>query len=276
MRTAVRLLSPARLLAEMWRRRDLIRQFTARYFLTRHRGTYLGSAWALLLPLMTLAVYSFVFHYVFAVRWGQDPNESPLEFALAMFCGMVVFGVFSDSTIRSVGLILGNPNYVKKVVFPIEILPVASLGSSLLSGGVGMLPVLAGSALFVGGLHWTVLLVPAVILPLLALALGVSWLLASLGVFIRDMESVVTILIGQVLFFLTPIIYRPEHVPAAIRPIIMLNPLAVVVDAVRRTTMWGELPDWKALGWCFLASLLVMQLGYAWFMKTKRGFADVL
>jgi len=272
----VRLLSPVRLLADLWRRRDLIRQFAVRYFLTRHRGTYLGAAWALLLPLLTLAVYSFVFNYVFTVRWGHDPNESPLEFALAMFCGMVVFNVFSDSTVRSVALVLGNPNYVKKVVFPIEILPVASVGSSLLSGGIGMLPVLAGTALFLGGLHWTLLLVPAVVLPLVALALGVSWLLASLGVFIRDMESVVGIVIGQILFFLTPIIYRPEHLPEQIRRIVMLNPLAVVVDAVRRTAMRGELPDWRALGWCLLASLVVMQLGYAWFMKTKRGFADVL
>src|SRR5262249_49062851 len=179
----------------------------------------------------------------------------------AMFCGMVVFNVFSDSTVRSVGLVLGNPNYVKKVVFPIEILPVASLGSSLLSGGIGMLPVLASTALFLGGLHWTVLLVPAAMLPLLALALGVSWLLASLGVFIRDMENVVAILIQQILFFLTPIIYRPDNVPETIRRIVMMNPLAVVVDAVRRTAMWGEPPDWRALGWGLLVSRVVMQPG---------------
>jgi homopolymeric O-antigen transport system permease protein len=270
------LLNPLRPYADLWRHRELIRQFTVRYFLARYRGTYLGVAWALLFPLIMLAVYTFVFNTIFTVRWGQTPGESQFEFALVMFCGLILFGVFSESSVRSVGLVLDNPSFVKKVVFPVEILPVASLGSSLLYAAMSMLLVLAGTAFLLHRLTWTALVFPVVLVPLVALSLGVGWFLASLGVFVRDTGNLAVLVIQQLLFFMTPIFYRVENLPAHYQRLAKLNPLTVIVDGGRRTLMRGELPDWVAYAWCLALSLVVMQLGYAWFMKSKRGFADVL
>jgi homopolymeric O-antigen transport system permease protein len=274
--SVVHLLNPLRPYADLWRHRDLIRQFTVRYFLSRYRGTYLGLVWAFLFPLITLAVYTFVFNTIFVVRWGHAPGEGKFEFALVMFCGMILFGVFSESAVRSVGLVLDNPSFVKKVVFPVEVLPVALLASSLLYAAVSLCLVLVGTHFLLGGVPWTVVLFPIVLVPLTALSLGVGWFLSSLGVFVRDMGTVVIIVVQQLLFFLTPIFYRVENLPAEYRPIAQLNPLTVIVDSGRRTLMRGELPDWIPFLWCTVLSLLVMQLGYAWFMKSKRGFADVL
>jgi len=270
------LLNPAALLANLWRHRDLVRQFTVRYFVSRHRGTFLGAWWGLLLPLLMLAVYSFVFNTIFTARWGQTPNERLAEFPVVLFCGMVVYGVFSETAARAVGLVVGNPNFVKKVVFPLEILPVASLGAALLFAGLSMVLVVAGNAVFLHRFPVTLLLFPLILLPLVAISLGLAWFLASLGVFIRDMENIVIVLIQQVLFFMTPIFYRTENLPPGLQRVIMLNPLAVIVENARRTVIWGTLPDWWDLGWCAVVSLALMQLGYAWFMSTKRGFADVL
>jgi len=274
--SVVALLNPLQLVSNLWRHRDLIRQFTIRYFLSRHKGTYLGVVWNLLFPLILLAVYTFIFNTVFTVRWGRNTDESRFEFAVVMFCGMALFGVFSESTVRSVTLVLDNPSFVKKVVFPLEILPVASLGSSLLYGMLSLLLVLVGAATVLHGPSKTLPLFPLVFVPLAALSLGAGWFLASLGVFVRDVGNLVVVVIQQLLFFMTPIIYRLENLPEEYRPIAKLNPLSVIVDTGRRTLMWGEMPDWRAFAWCSLFSLVVMQLGYAWFMKSKRGFADVL
>jgi lipopolysaccharide transport system permease protein len=274
--TLLRLTNPLSMAADLWRHRDLIRQFTVRYFVSRHRGTYLGTWWGFLLPLLTVAVYSFVFNVIFTARWGTTPQERPAEFPIVLFCGMVVYGVFSETSARSVALIVTNTNFVKKLVFPLEILPVASLGAALLFAGLSMVLVIVANAILLRRLPGTLVFFPLTVVPLAAISLGFGWFLASLGVFVRDMENVVVVLIQQVLFFLTPIFYRIDNVPHAVQWVIMLNPLAVIVDSARRTALWGQPPDWWALTWCSVVSLTVMHLGYAWFMSTKRGFADVL
>lgn len=271
-----RLLNPAAMAGNLWRRRDLLRQFTWRYFIARYRGTYLGVVWALIFPLAMLAIYTFVFNYIFVPRFTTGERETQSQYAVVLFCGIVVFGVFAEAVTRSSHVIVENPNYVKKVVFPIEILPVAVLGSSLLHAIFGFGLTLVGVAVFFRAVYWTLLLLPLVLLPLAALALGLSWFLAALTVFVRDAANAAGILIGQVLFFATPIFYRLENLPEHWRAVAVLNPLAVVVDNARRVVVYGEPPRVAQLAGAMLLSLVVMQIGYAVFVRSKRGFADVL
>lgn len=270
------LLSPVAMVQHLWGYRDLIRQFSIRYFLQRYRGTYLGVLWALFVPLMMLGVYTFVFNYVFAARWGVHTEESRSQYAVILFCGISAYGIFSECVMRSSALILDNPSYVTKVVFPVEVLPIASLFSALMFACFSIGLVLAGTLLFFGTLPWTVILLPVVLLPLLLLALGVSWFVSSLAVFVRDVGNLVSIVVSQLLFFLTPVFYRVEQIPEELRRWAYLNPLTPVVEGVRRVVIFGDQPDWQALAIVTAISLLVLQLGYAWFMKSKRGFADVI
>lgn len=271
------LLSPVSLVANLWTHRDLIRQFTWRLFVARYRGTSLGLLWSVIFPLTQLAVFVFVFTNVFKMRtWESEAITGASGFAVILFCGMVVYAIFSESVIRSTGLVVDNPNFVKKVIFPIEILAVASLGSSIIYALAGLVVVLVGAMVFGNGLSWTALLLPIVALPLLLWSLGIAWILSALSVFLRDVGNIVGIVVGQMLFYLTPILYPASHLPENLGWVAWLNPLTSVVEGARSVILFGEMPQWRALGWSALGGIVVVQLGYAFFMKSKRGFADVL
>jgi lipopolysaccharide transport system permease protein len=267
--------NPWRMVAHFAERRELIWQFTLREVQARYRGSYLGILWAFVTPFLMLTVYTFVFSVIFKARWGVSQSESFMDFALILFSGMIAFNVFSDCAARAPTLIVAYPNYVKKVIFPLEILPVSVLGSALIHSLMSLGVVLAGLLISTGRLYGTLIYLPIVYLPLMALSLGLSWFLASLGVFIRDIGNFIGVLI-TLLFFLTPIIYPISAVPEYIRPIFRLNPLSVIVEDFRRVVMWGQPPDWFWLGGVTLVSGLVMLGGYMWFMKIKRAFADVI
>jgi lipopolysaccharide transport system permease protein len=268
-------LNPVRMVRLFVEQRDLIRQFAVRFFVARHKGTALGAAWALVFPLLMLAVYTFVFVGVFGVRWG-GPEEPPMRYVVALFCGIMIFQVFSETCTRAATLITDHPNLVKKVIFPVEVLPVAQLGSSLLSASFGFVLAFLAAAFVLGSVGWPAVFFPLTLFPLLAMALGVGWFVASLGVYVRDATNVVVLVVQQVLFFMTPVLYRVESIPERFRWIARVNPMTPIVDAARRTLVFGETPDWAGfLGACAV-SLVVLQLGYAWFMLTRRGFADVL
>jgi len=277
------LLNPVSMIANLWSRRDLIRQFAVRYFLARHKGTYLGMFWALLFPLVLLAVYTFIFNYVFVARsvhmvadgMGGAAEETRSQYTVMLFLGLTVYGIFSESVVRSAGLVLDNPNYVKKIVFPLEVLPVSALLSALMFSCFGLTLTVVGLFAFYPEVYWTVLLLPVVLAPLLMLALGLAWFISSLAVFVRDVANIVLIVVGQLLFFMTPIFYRADDLKEWAW-LSHLNPVGVVVEAARQVVLYGAMPDWKSLGYATLLGLGVMQLGYAWFMKSKRGFADVL
>lgn len=277
------LLNPAGLASNLWSRRDLIGQFSQRYFLARHRGTYLGMVWALLFPLVLLAVYSFIFNFVFTARSarmvpdgaGGELPESRMQYAVGLFLSLTIFNIFSESVVRSTGLVLDNPNYVKRVVFPLEVLPVSSLAAALMFSLFGVGLTLAGVWAFYPGVPWTAVLLPVVVAPMLALALGLAWFISSLAVFVRDIGNLVAIVVGQILFFMTPIFYRAEDLQEWAW-IVGINPVGVVIESARRVALYGQMPDWSALAGVLVIGLAVMQLGYAWFMKSKRGFADVL
>ena len=260
----------------LWKNHQLISQMTKREVIGRYKGSTMGLAWSFFNPVFMLVVYTFVFSEIFKSRWGGNGgDESKTQFAVLLFVGMIVFTLFSEVLNRAPVLILSNINYVKKVVFPLEILPVISMGAALFHSLISVGVLLAAFVLFNGYLHWTVILVPLVFLPLVFLALGLSWILASLGVFLRDVGQTIGI-VTSVLMFLSPVFYPISAVPERFRPFIMANPLTFIIEQAREVLVWGHMPDWAGLGVYTLAATVIAWGGFAWFQKTRKGFADVL
>jgi lipopolysaccharide transport system permease protein len=266
---------PLAMTRHLWSQRNLLRQFTMREVKGRYRGSYLGMLWAFITPFLTLSVYTFVFSGIFGARWGHSESETFMDFALTLFSGMIAFNVFSDCASRSPALITTNSNYVKRVVFPLEILPLSLLGSAVIHSAMSLVIVLVGLLISSGRLHWTLVYLPLLYVPLSALTLGVSWVLASVGVFIRDVRNFIEVIV-MLLFFLSAVIFPVSAFPGAVQPVLQLNPLVVIVDGFRRVVVWGEPPDWPWLAGVTIFSGLVMLVGYMWFMKIKRAFADVV
>lgn len=269
-----RALGPLALARTLWRHRELIAQFTRREIEGRYRGSFLGVFWSLARPLLMLGVYTLVFGVIFRSSWPQSRGGLG-EFALIAFCGITAFGLFSECVTRAPSLVTNVPNFVKKVVFPLEILPVSALGAALFHTLVSLAILLAARLASTGALPWTVLLLPLVALPAIFLCLGAMWLFASLGVFVRDLEQAVGLGV-QLMFFLTPVVYSAEALPEPLRALMRLNPMAPVVENFRRVLLWGQLPDTAELAVWLALTGVFMALGYAWFVRTRRAFADVL
>ncbi|MGY3258745.1 ABC transporter permease [Pseudomonas chlororaphis] len=271
---AARSISPATLIRSIRSNRSLIFNLIRREVSGRYRGSALGLLWSFFNPVLMLAVYTFVFSVVFKARWVGGTG-SKTEFALVLFSGLMVFNLFSECINRAPTLIIGNVNYVKKVIFPLEILTCVALGSAAFHLLISLLVWLIFYVLFFGMPHATILLLPFVLLPLVLLTLGLSWLLASLGVYLRDVSQVVGI-ITTVLMFLSPIFYPVVSLPESYRPFMLISPLTFVIEQARDVMIWGRPIDLQ--GWVVHTSLsgLVACLGFAWFQKTRKGFADVL
>lgn len=258
------------------RHRDLIRQMLVRNIASRYRGSALGLVWSIAHPLLMLAVYTFVFGVVFKSRWGVDAfSDSRAAFPLIMFCGMAVYNIFAESVNNSAGLMVSNPGFVKKVIFPLEILPLCNVLTSLAFGLAWFVLLLVGTVLFLGQFSWTMLLLPVLLIPLLLISCGVSFLVASLGVYLRDIQQMVSI-VTQVLFFMTPVFYPVSLVPEKLRWVLEANPLTAIVEQTRNVFLFGKLPDLLPTLTVYAVSIIVFQLGLLWFSKTKKGFADVL
>lgn len=267
--------SIAALTRSLWLSRQLILQMTRREVVGRYKGSVLGLAWSLFNPLFMLAVYTFVFSEVFKLRWGSGGDESKTQFAIVLFVGMIIYGLFAEVLNRAPSLIVSNINYVKKVVFPLEILPVIAMGAALFHSVISLGVLLAAFAIFNGYLHWTVIFIPLVLLPLVILVLGLGWMLASLGVFLRDVGPTIGI-VTTVLMFLSPVFYPIAVVPEKFHPWIMVNPLTFIIEQAREVLIFGHQPEWSGLTIYALAATAVAWAGYAWFQKTRKGFADVL
>jgi len=222
-----------------------------------------------------LAVYTFIFSVVFKAKWGGNEDGSKTEFALVLFAGLIMHGLLAEVLNRAPGLILGNANYVKKVIFPLEILPVIAIGSALFHSTVSLAVLLAVSLILNGYLHWTLILIPLVVSPLVLLTLGLAWILASLGVFVRDIGQTIGI-VTTVMLFLSPVFFPISAIPDEYQIYIMMNPLTFIIEQTRELLIWGHLPDWKGLAIYFLIAIAINWFGFVWFQKTRKGFADVL
>ena len=273
--SAWRHLNPAHVLQALWQHRPLLWHFALREAFGRYKGSYLGILWSLFHPLLLLAVYTFVFGIVLRMRWGGNPAEGRVEFALTLFCGLLLFNIFGECATRGPQLVSGNPNLVKKVVFPLEILPAAVLGAALFHALVSFAILMAGSLVALPNLSWNVLWLPLILLPAAFLSLAAGWFLATVGAFLRDIVHAMPVII-QVIFFATPIVYPASIVPESYRGTMALNPLATIVENGRRVLLWGQAPEWTSLLTITCGSLLLMQIAFAMFMANKRDFADAV
>jgi lipopolysaccharide transport system permease protein len=247
---------------------------TRREILGRYKGSIIGLIWSFLNPVLMLGVYTFVFSYVFNARWG-GVSESRIEFALMVFAGLIVHSFFSDILNRAPSLILSNVNYVKKVVFPLEILPIVTLCTAGFHFLVSASVLLVAFILHAGYVHWTVFYLPIVLLPMTALALGVGWVLASLGVYLRDIGQI-TGLFTNVLLFLSPVFYPVGALPNFLQSWMLLNPLTLIIEQIRLVLIVGQAPEWDRLLIYTGVVSIVIFVGFIWFQKTRRGFADVV
>lgn len=239
----------------------------------RYRGSALGLVWAVLTPLALIAVFTFLFAGVFNARFTA--GGSAWEYALYLFCGLLPWTAFQESLQQSAGVVVAHANLVKRVVFPLETLPVAQALAALAGQLFGTAALIIATLLVRRELHATLLWLPVLLAPQLLLTLGASWLVASLGVFLRDTAQALTLAL-MVWMYLTPIIYPESVVPERYRALLALNPFTHLVRSYRNCLLEGAAPDWPGLAYFTLCALLTFLLGYWWFARTRKNFADVI
>jgi lipopolysaccharide transport system permease protein len=267
--------TPRALLTSLWRHRTLIAQLTRRDVSGRYRGSLLGLAWSFIHPLLLLLVYSFVFSVVFKARWDGPAQDSHAAFSLVLFTGLILHGLFAEVANRAPRLILDNASYVKRVVFPLEILPWVTLGSALFHLSISLLILLAGQLLLTHSLPLTALLLPLILSPLLLVTIGCAWFLAAIGVYLRDIGQAIGLL-TTIMLFLSPTFYPLSALPEPGRTLLYLNPLTFIIEESRQVLLFGQPPDWSGLLIYVLISLFITWGGFWWFQRTRRGFADVV
>jgi lipopolysaccharide transport system permease protein len=252
--------------------RSLTSELSKREVLGRYRGANFGMLWSLFSPFLMLGVYTFAFGGLMRSRWPEGKGQS---FALILFIGLIIHGFFSECIMRAPTLVVGNANYVKRVIFPLEILPWPMMLSALFHLITNFLVFLALSAFLDKGVPVQSFLFPVVIAPLVILAVGLSWLLAAVGVYFRDIMQVVNV-ISAALLFTSSAIMPLDAVPPKYRFVFLGNPLTFIIDQARAVALWGHWPDWTGLLIYTVISLVVAYLSYGFFRMTRRGFADVI
>jgi lipopolysaccharide transport system permease protein len=267
--------TPMAMFRSLWRNRQLIWQMTRRDISIRYRGSLFGLAWSFINPILMLLVYTFVFSVVFQARWNTSADESKVDFAIILFVGLIVFNLFAEVVSRAPGLITSNVNYVKKVVFPLEVLPWVALGSALFHGLISLLVLLLAQLILKFSLPWTSIFFPLALLPLIFACVGFAWFLAALGVFVRDVGQVINIFV-TILLFMSAVFYPVSALPEQYRIWLRLNPLVLIITESRKSLVLGELPDWLSIAIALLVSLAIAFAGFWWFQKVRKGFADVI
>jgi lipopolysaccharide transport system permease protein len=265
---------PSDIFRTFFKNRALILSLLGRQIRGRYRGSFMDSLWPVLNPLIMLGIYTFIFSVVFKARWGLG-SESKIEFALVLYLGLIIFNVFSECVNVASTVVILNANYVKRVVFPLEILPIVSIGTALFYAFTSLAIWIIVYIVAFGLPPPTIIFFPVVIFPFILFTLGISWLLAAVGVYVRDIGQNVALFTAG-LMFLSPVFYPIDAIPSSYQFIFMLNPLTPVIEQTRNIFMWGLSPSWKSqVLWIFI-SFVVLWLGFAIFQKLRKGFADVI
>ena len=259
------------LFTSLHRNRYLLGVLIKRDVLLRYRGAYFGLLWIFLNPLIMLAIFAFVFGYIFKSRWPDQTGDIP--FVLNLYCGLIAFNIFSETIGRAPAAVRGYPNYVKKVIFPVEILPIVPLGAALIHGLFNAI-ILAVVLAWTGHLNFSLVLFPFLLLPLLMAGMGIAWFLSAWGVFLKDMSQIVPIMV-QMTMFLSPVFYPSTAVPGYLKPVYALNPVCPVIDALREA-LAGSVIDWSPWLIALALGLGIFILGLMFFNRNRDEFADVL
>ena len=255
--------------------RQLLWQLAVRDVATRYKGTMGGFVWSLVMPLLMLGVYTLVFSVVFKARWPLPDDQPQGQFAVILFTGLMIHGLAAELLTRAPTAISTQVNYVKKVVFPLELLPIVPLMTALFHFGFSLIILVGATWWLMGAVPITALWLPIILLPYCVGLLGCGWALAGLGVYLRDIGQLVGLMV-TVLLFLSPIFFPPEALPEVYRPLLALNPLTLIIEQARGVLLWGVSPDFRALSLYMGLSLMVALFGGWFFQKVRKGFADVL
>jgi lipopolysaccharide transport system permease protein len=266
--------SPSEIFVSIWRNRALLSSLVKREIQAKYKGSALGILWSYITPVVLLILYTFVFGFIFESKWNQE-QTSRLEFALILFSGLIVFNIFSEGMIRAPNLITSHPNFVKKVVFPLEILSTASICSSLFNWATSFVIYLSAFVIMMGTPPLTALLAPVLIVPIVLISLGLSWFLSSLGVYLRDIGHLIGLIV-TVNLFTSAVFYPLNAIPENFRSIIALSPLTQAIESFRQAVFFGHMPNWSNFLVQLCVSLLIALGGFMWFQKTRKGFADVI
>lgn len=265
--------APRAVVADLFAHRHLLFQLVRRDIEGRYRGSLFGIFWAFLNPLLMLSVYTIVFGVFLHTRWAG--TSSSLQFSVVLFAGLIVFNFFSECVNRAPALIPSNVNFVKKVVFPLELLPWVIVGTALFHACISLAVWTVFSAFVYGAVHWTLVLLPLIFVPLIFVVLGFSWIISSLSVYLRDIGQVIGVL-TSVVMFLSPIFYAIESLPKPFQTLLHANPLTFIVEQSRQVMIQGGLPDFASLAMFTAVSAVFAWLSLRWFQKARDGFADVL
>jgi lipopolysaccharide transport system permease protein len=263
------------MIASFWRNRRLILQMSKREAIGRYRGSIMGLAWSFFNPMLMLVIYTFVFAVVFKARWGTGADETKTDFAIILFVGLIVYGLFAECINRAPSLIISNVNYVKKVVFPLEILPWVTFGSAIFHTTISLLVLLLAQLILNQHIPITAIFFPLVLAPLMLGTMGLTWFLAALGVYLRDVSQVTSIF-TSIMLFISAIFFPITSLPERYQFWLHLNPLAVIIEQSRSVLILGQLPSMAAWSAMMLIGFVLAWAGFAWFQKTRKGFADVL
>ena len=255
--------------------RELLWRLTERAVASRYKGSALGVGWSLLQPLVMLGVYTFVFSTIFKSRWIGLEETGTLGYAVNLFAGLIVFNLFADCIGGSAGLVVSNKNYVTKVIFPLELLGATTLGSATFQAVTSALILVGFEIVAFQRIPITILFLPLVWLPLLLGCLALSWVVSALGVFLRDLEQLVPVLLSMTMF-LSAVFYPISSLPSDVQPLMHLNPLAVVIEQTRRVAVAGMVPGLRYLLLGSVIGIIGCEVAYRGFQRARRGFADVL
>lgn len=267
--------SPKEMISSIWSNRSLILALIKREVIGRYKGSVIGIAWSFFTPVLMLITYTFVFSVVFKARWGLETNQSKIDFAIILFVGLIVHGLFAECINRAPNLILSNVNYVKKVIFPLEILSPVAFGSALFHAIISLCVMLVSQLILNHYMPLTVFMLPIILLPLTLATLGFSWFLAGFGVYVRDVGQI-TGIITTVLLFVSAVFFPISALPPPYQGWLKLNPLVIIIEQSRDVLIFGRLPDFTLLFTLLSAGFLIAWAGFAWFQKTRKGFADVI
>ncbi|HEY4301550.1 MAG TPA: ABC transporter permease [Candidatus Didemnitutus sp.] len=261
--------------SDLWRHRSLLWQFTQRNVELRHKGSHLGLVWSVLNPILMLGCYVVVFGYIFGGKFGVLTGETKIDYALGIFFGLSIFQIVAEVMAVAPAIIVGNPNFVKKVVFPLEILPAAAVGGAVFHGLISLTLALLGVAFLGHGIDAGALWLPIIVAPIVLFCLGIGWFISALGVFFRDVGQL-TGFLTMVLMYASAVFFSADRIPAAFWKVLRFNPLLLAIELSRDAALWHRPVNLRYLGYLYASSLLACYLGHLAFRRMKPAFADVL
>ncbi len=252
----------------------LLRQLVKKDIQQRYQGSVLGMLWSFIAPILMLVIYTFIFSEVFQARWDVDTSDK-YQFALVLFCGLTAFNLVGEVMNRATALIASNTNYVKKVIFPLEMLPVVTTLSALFNCLISFVILIVAKLIIYKNVSPTLYLIFLNLIPLIVMAVGLGLLISAISVYLKDVGNFISLLVN-ILMYMSPVFFPLSAVPESFRAVCEANPMTYLIENFRNVVIYGKWLDWKYFGISCTVSIVIYWIGKVVFMRAKEGFADVL